>query len=537
MEENQNKMSEMEKSAAATEHLMKELRAHNAQLTEDYESRLQSVYNEHCGIEDSISKKYENEVERMREEHEASMSEVMRGHDQLEVDKRDLEGQLEVLRKTVSEMQLSLSELTSFNDEAQKLARYITDTYHQVVTSDVVTSDLTQSDSELDWHVVQSQFTEVMSHLQKSVHEMREAKDKELEQHRTIVESIYIEHSEQVHTLRRNHSAELDQLKCDSDRTVKELMMKHEADMNELQTQLTGHLNDIASLKQDVENVHSKYQHDIEELTTSNDKELSVMRQSCESSRLDVENIKYQHAVEVEQLQRELNDSNQRHAAESAEMRQQHSSQVSELITKHHEETNNLKREIEELRHAKVTGQGEMKVTEQGQIEVTEITDQLGEENKHEAGIEDVEQRHEPEEPCRNGVVETQQCEDVHAECQKTVDDLTARHRESVEVLKTSYEKKILELTARLSELPEEGDNEMELSLLLEDYLPVQRHEEIVDQLRTALRTVSSSLSVCLSVCLSVYCHVLAYVSFCSASKRKSKFNVPPRATRPIRLA
>jgi len=90
--------------------------------------------------------------------------------------------------------------------------------------------------------------------------------------------------------------------------------------------------------------------------------------------------------------------------------------------------------------------------------------------------------------------------DDIHAECQRTIADLTS----SVETIKTSYEKKILELTARLSEqLPEDGkDSEMQLSLLLDDYLPVQRHEEIVDQLKTALRTVSTvSCRLCLSVC------------------------------------
>ena len=189
----------------------------------------------------------------------------------------------------------------------------------------------------------------------------------------------------------------------------------------------------------------------------------------------------------------------QNHKKELNELIEEHRNELTDRTRKHQEDIDQLKTtheaEIEEMKlkwHTELT-----EVMEKGQLEVTDIKnmfeDQLRDLKKiQESEMEELKRRHELEmEEKSGGGVEMSDTEDIHAVCRKNKDELTARHKDSVEVLKNNYEKKILELTARLSELPEEGKDEMPLSLLLEDYLPVQRHQEIVDQLRTALHTVS----------------------------------------------
>ena len=525
--------------------LVSDLRSQNTQLTADYEARLlaerlevEKSVREECSqkesaVADDIAAKYEDEILRMRQEHEAGLDEVKRDHEQLEEEKRELEVVLESERTKVSQMEKELEKvrvecevLTRDDELAKTLASHISDMCQLITNpdptrSEAVTSDLTQSEAvtsesvkHVDWGVVRLRFDELIRHLQWSLSDSEKCR---LE--------LIAEHSRQLDTLCRNHDSEVSETRHEGEKKVEDLTVRFEADMGEIrrewQTEVDElraanqalveelgekHAAEVEELKQrfaqEIVDVQNHCEYEMERLRGANVEELRLVKETCQSemedlkekSRCKLEEVRQQQQDELTQLREQL-------TRDFDEVRQQHSSDVSELTRKHQDEVDELKMthaaEVEELRskwQAEVT-----EVREQGQTDVTEDKDRLKELKKsRELDTEELERR------CVAELEERSPCgdmEDVHGTCRKTIEDLRA----SVDGMKSNYERKILELTARLSDQAP-GSDEMQLSLLLEDYLPVQRHEEIVDQLKTALRTVSPPL--CLSVCLSFYLSV-----------------------------
>ena len=243
------KTLELEKSLCTSEQLVTDLQAANAQLTTECEARLdaqkvevEQLVCDECsrnesGIVDDIVKKHADEISRIRQEHGASLDEVKRGYEKLEEERRQLEEELETARKKMLTMDEEVNGVRSecesvkkkYHDEALTVAQHITDVYQQIVTQTDVTSDPTQlgeSDAPLDWNVVQSRFTRLINHLQqlladseKGRHDVTESGEKEIgtlmDRHKTELDHIRTEHSEQLGATCRQHESELDHIRVE----------------------------------------------------------------------------------------------------------------------------------------------------------------------------------------------------------------------------------------------------------------------------------------------------------------------------------
>ena len=315
------------------------------------------------------------------------------------------------------------------------------------------------------------------------------------QKHQQAMEDLRATHAMEVKELRSKWQAEVTEVKERGQTEVAEVREHGQTEVMEVQNRLEelkrSHELEIEEIErkfgvkaedgsQDAaENVHANCEKTIADLTAA------VEKLKQRSHELEIEDPEKGHGVKIDQTgRREIvretdDDICQKTVLELA-------SSVEGPKESHHE----LENEDPEKEHVvkiEETSGGEIvrETDDVCQKTVLELASSVeGPEKSREVEIVELKSRGvEAEERSRDGV-------DVHASCQKTIADLTA----SVEGLKSSYEKKILELTARLSELPADqglGGDEMQLSLLLDDYLPVQRHEDIVNQLRTALRTVS----------------------------------------------
>ena len=309
--------------------------------------------------------------------------------------------------------------------------------------------------------------------------------DEVRQQHCLEVSELTQKHQQAMEDLRATHAMEVEELRSKWQAEVTEVRERGQTEVMEVQ-------NRLEELKKshelEIEEIERKF--GLKTEVVSQDA-VENMHADCEKTIADltaaVEELKQRsHELEIDQTSRgEIvcetdDDVCQNTVLELA-------SSVEGPKESHHElENEDLEKEhgvkTEETHGGEIVCETVDDVCQKTVLELASSVE--GPEKSREVEIVELKSRGvEAEERSRDGV-------DVHASCQKTIADLTA----SVEGLKSSYEKKILELTARLSELPADqglGGDEMQLSLLLDDYLPVQRHEDIVNQLRTALRTVS----------------------------------------------
>jgi len=315
-------------------------------------------------------------------------------------------------------------------------------------------------------------------------------------QHCLEVSELTQKHQQAMEDLRATHAMEVEDLRSKWQAEVTEVKERGQTEVAEVrehgQTEVTEVQNRLEELKRshelEIEEIERKFGVKVED--GSQDAAENV-HADCEKTIADltvtVEELKQRsHELEIDQTScgeivcETDDDVCQKTVLELA-------SSVEGPKESHHElENEDMEKEhgvkTEETSCGEIVCEMDDDVCQKTVLELASSVE--GPEKSREVEIVELKSRGvEAEERSRDGV-------DVHASCQKTIADLTA----SVEGLKSSYEKKILELTARLSELPADqglGGDEMQLSLLLDDYLPVQRHEDIVNQLRTALRTVS----------------------------------------------
>jgi len=319
--------------------------------------------------------------------------------------------------------------------------------------------------------------------------------DEVRQQHCLEVSELTQKHQQAMEDLRATHAMEVEELRSKWQAEVTEVRERGQTEVTEVQNRLEelkrSHELEIEEIErkfgvkaedgsQDAaENVHADCEKTIADLTATVE-ELKM------SHELEIEDPEKGHGVKIDQTgRREIvretdDDVCQKTVLELASSVEGPKESHHELENEDAEKKHGVK--TEETRGGEVVCETDDDVCQKTVLELASSVE--GPEKSREVEIVELKSRGvEAEERSRDGV-------DVHASCQKAIADLTA----SVEGLKSSYEKKILELTARLSELPADqglGGDEMQLSLLLDDYLPVQRHEDIVNQLRTALRTVS----------------------------------------------
>ena len=498
--EERHKIATLQDTVSAKEHLVSELRSQFEAEKLDLEKaiREECLRNE-SRLVDEVALKCRDEV---RQEYESVVAELRSANERILLDRKLLEEQLEAEKSRVSEANSELNELRTESSEWQKssnearlVARHIADTYRQVVTSDltqlpgvdptqmVVATQFADDATDVRWTDVESVFNELIQILQqvlaesrKSVAEWDDERRREVEvlaeEHRVTLERIGTEHSSQVDTLCKKHSSELDtvhrkhelefkELRADGERKVSDVTTTLEAELSEMRMQWTSemdclrtdneaaveklrseHNREMESLKEQwqkrFDDTVQQCEHDMAELRLERDARLSAV---TEASRKELEDLRDKSRQELEGVRNwyeaevgELTRERDQNLSEMSEATKKHQEKIDELVATH-------SAEVEQM---KTAWQAEVKeVTERGQLEVSEVK---------------------------------------------------ARLDEELSQLKTSYEKKLLELCARMPQQADTGA-EMKLSLLVEDYLPVQRHEEIVHQLNTALRTVSGFVS------------------------------------------